>query len=86
MAGELRQPGGAAKYQAAPLAAGRHGPRPEQLGTRSGLPHHGHAPRKRGIQYAAPSRLKTDFSGILDRPVKPGDDLWRRFEIEAARQ
>jgi hypothetical protein len=28
----------------------------------------------RGIQYAAASRLNTGVSGILDRPVKPGDD------------
>ena len=34
-----------------------------------------HAPRKRGIQYAAASRSHRNFSGILDRPVKPGDDL-----------
>src|SRR6266481_2064152 len=28
----------------------------------------------RGIQYAAASRSSTSASGILDRPVKPGDD------------
>ncbi|TMK08407.1 MAG: hypothetical protein E6G71_09030 [Alphaproteobacteria bacterium] len=28
----------------------------------------------RGIQYAAASRFHYAFSGILDRPVKPGDD------------
>jgi len=28
----------------------------------------------RGIQYAAASRVKSGASGILDRPVKPGDD------------
>jgi hypothetical protein len=28
----------------------------------------------RGIQYAAASRFYHDCSGILDRPVKPGDD------------
>jgi hypothetical protein len=33
-----------------------------------------HTPRKRGIQYAAASRLIPGVSGILDRPVKPGDD------------
>ncbi|RZN00388.1 hypothetical protein CWO91_34150 [Bradyrhizobium genosp. SA-3] len=37
-----------------------------------------HAPRRRGIQYAAASvataRYPTHASGILDRPVKPGDD------------
>jgi GTP1/Obg family GTP-binding protein len=29
----------------------------------------------RGIQYAAASRFVIDVSGILDRPVKPGDDI-----------
>ena len=33
-----------------------------------------HPPRKRGIQYAAAPRFMTGASGILDRPVKPGDD------------
>jgi hypothetical protein len=33
-----------------------------------------HHPRKRVIQYAAASRLITSASGILGRPVKPGDD------------
>ncbi|GIQ74454.1 hypothetical protein BraRD5C2_28940 [Bradyrhizobium sp. RD5-C2] len=33
-----------------------------------------HASRKRGIQYAAAVELGTAVSGILDRPVKPGDD------------
>jgi hypothetical protein len=28
----------------------------------------------RGIQYATASRFFTIVSGILDRPVKPGDD------------
>jgi hypothetical protein len=28
----------------------------------------------RGIQYAAASRFLVIVSGILDRPVKPGDD------------
>jgi hypothetical protein len=36
--------------------------------------HSGHPPRKRGIQYAAASRRISGISGILDRPVKPGDD------------
>jgi len=33
----------------------------------------------RVTQYAAASRFITTFSGILDRPVKPGDDSgeWR---------
>jgi hypothetical protein len=30
--------------------------------------------RRRVIQYAAASRLIVNVSGILDRPVKPGDD------------
>src|SRR3954451_5510123 len=34
-------------------------------------PHH---PRRRVIQYAAAYRCHTIVSGILDRPVKPGDD------------
>jgi hypothetical protein len=29
---------------------------------------------QRVIQYAAASRFHRSFSGILDRPVKPGDD------------
>jgi len=29
---------------------------------------------KRGIQYAAASRMNANASGILDRPVKPDDD------------
>jgi hypothetical protein len=33
-----------------------------------------HHPRKRVIQYAAASRLIASASGILGRPVKPGDD------------
>ena len=28
----------------------------------------------RGIQYAVMSRNRNELSGILDRPVKPGDD------------
>jgi hypothetical protein len=31
-------------------------------------------PAKAGIQYAALYRSSTAISGILDRPVKPGDD------------
>src|ERR1700753_3424409 len=34
-----------------------------------------HRPRRRAIQCAEASRLFTTVSGILDRPVKPGDDL-----------
>jgi hypothetical protein len=30
---------------------------------------------KRGIQYAVTSRMNANVSGILDRPVKPGDDV-----------
>jgi hypothetical protein len=33
-----------------------------------------HTPRKRSIQYAAAFRFIFSVSGILDRPVKPGDD------------
>jgi hypothetical protein len=33
-----------------------------------------HHPQKRMIQYAAASRSIAGASGILDRPVKPGDD------------
>ncbi|TFV49155.1 hypothetical protein E4K65_09565 [Bradyrhizobium niftali] len=33
-----------------------------------------HSPRKRGIQYAAAYRFNHNCLGILDRPVKPGDD------------
>src|SRR6266702_6728138 len=33
-----------------------------------------HAPRRRGIQYAAAPRFNHNRLGVLDRPVKPGDD------------
>ncbi|PSO33035.1 hypothetical protein C7G41_07025 [Bradyrhizobium sp. MOS002] len=33
-----------------------------------------HAPRRRGIQYAAASRYNYSRLGVLDRPVNPGDD------------
>ena len=33
-----------------------------------------HRPRRRAIEYAAASRCIMIVSGILDRPVKPGDD------------
>ena len=33
-----------------------------------------HPPRMRGIQYAAASRFNNSRLGVLDRPVKPGDD------------
>jgi hypothetical protein len=33
-----------------------------------------HPPRKRGIQYAAAYQFIISVSGILGRPVKPGDD------------
>ncbi len=33
-----------------------------------------HTPRRRGSQYAADCRASTNVSGILDRPVKPGED------------
>ncbi|MGY4433024.1 tRNA pseudouridine(38-40) synthase [Bradyrhizobium sp. F1.13.1] len=36
--------------------------------------HHCHSPRRRGIQYAAASRINDCCLGLLDRPVKPGDD------------
>jgi hypothetical protein len=47
-------------------AAGRSLPGP-------GRQLHCHAPRKRGIQYAAAYQYTTTFSGIVDRPVEPGD-------------
>ena len=31
-------------------------------------------PAKAGIQYSEASRLSNAVSGILDRPVEPGDD------------
>jgi len=34
----------------------------------------------RGIQYAAASRLNQHRLGVLDRPVKPGDDWCARGE------
>jgi len=33
-----------------------------------------HSPRRRGMQYAAASRFNHWRLGVLDRPVKPGDD------------
>jgi hypothetical protein len=42
--------------------------------TASSSQRHCHSPRKRGIQYAAASRFNHNCLGILDRPVKPGDD------------
>jgi hypothetical protein len=33
-----------------------------------------HHPRKRAIPYAAAYRMIIGVSGILGRPVKPGDD------------
>jgi hypothetical protein len=44
------------------MAAGRH------------FPSRNHHPRKRMIQYLAAFPLKHWQPGILDRPVKPGDD------------
>ena len=41
---------------------------------------------KRGIQYAVMSRVSATVSGILDRPVKPGDDAGAsclKFKSEA---
>ena len=35
---------------------------------------HCHSPQRRGIQYAAASRFNHRRRGVLDRPVKPGDD------------
>jgi len=32
----------------------------------------------RGIQYAAASRFGHDRLGVLDRPVKPGDESFQR--------
>ncbi|QOZ11369.1 hypothetical protein XH96_30485 [Bradyrhizobium sp. CCBAU 51765] len=45
------------------------------LGSRKALPHHRcHSLRRRGIQYAAASRFNHYRLGVLDRPVKPGDN------------
>ncbi|RXH02989.1 hypothetical protein EAS61_00410 [Bradyrhizobium zhanjiangense] len=41
---------------------------------RSSHLHRSHAPRRRGIQYAAAYGLNHNCLGVLDRPVKPGDD------------
>jgi len=47
-----------------------------------------HPPRRRGIQYAAASRLITAASGILDRPPEPviglaeGETRWRTMTAE----
>jgi hypothetical protein len=45
--------------------------------TRSRVSLRCHAPRKRGIQYAAALWFKHQLSGIQDCPVKPGDDTER---------
>jgi len=34
-------------------------------------------PAKAGIQYAGNSRSIADVSGILGRPIKPGDDAFQ---------
>ena len=48
-------------------------------------------PAKAGIQYAAASPLNHDRLGVLDRPVKPGDDsecvviaitMWRQHRFK----
>ena len=36
--------------------------------------HSGVVPAKAGIQYSAAVRLEPRRCGVLDRPVKPGDD------------
>ncbi|MDD1535685.1 hypothetical protein C7U89_20235 [Bradyrhizobium sp. WBOS4] len=46
---------------------------PEFLRRRRSYPHC-HSPPKRGIQYAAAHRSIIAVSGILGRPVEPGDD------------
>ncbi|QOZ47311.1 hypothetical protein XH89_30370 [Bradyrhizobium sp. CCBAU 53340] len=38
----------------------------------------------RGIQYAAASRFDHERLGVLDRPVKPGDDTCVRGEVITA--
>ena len=42
-------------------------------------------PAKAGIQYAAASRFISGSGGILDRPVKPGDDELEPFRVIASR-
>jgi hypothetical protein len=37
----------------------------------------------RAIQYAAAFRLNTTASGILGRPVKPGNDSWGIWRLRA---
>ncbi|RXH16641.1 hypothetical protein EAS56_06575 [Bradyrhizobium guangzhouense] len=39
-----------------------------------------HAPRRRSIQYAAAPRFNRSCLGVLDRPVKPGDDTFGAVE------
>jgi hypothetical protein len=41
-----------------------------------------HAPRMRGIQYAAAYQGTTAVAGILDRPVEPCDDTEMLSEIQ----
>jgi len=40
-----------------------------------------HCARKRAIQYAAASQQDFAVSGILDRPVEPGDDSCINFRL-----
>ncbi|NEU98859.1 hypothetical protein FNJ47_24280 [Bradyrhizobium sp. UFLA 03-164] len=64
------------------IAAGKLAPQPSQRqieqrheGREGGVPILGVVPRlDRGTQYAAASPYPTAASGILDRPVEPGDD------------
>jgi len=41
-------------------------------------PHSAVIPAKAGIQYAAAVVIEPNLLGILDRPVKPGDDSGKR--------
>ncbi|HEU0149660.1 MAG TPA: hypothetical protein VFR21_22615, partial [Bradyrhizobium sp.] len=59
----------------------------EGLGPLLGHVHRRHAPRRRGIQYAAASQFPSAVSGILDRPPEPviglaeGETRWRMLTV-----
>ncbi|RXH19707.1 hypothetical protein EAS54_05845 [Bradyrhizobium guangzhouense] len=50
------------------------------------LTHRSHSPRRRGIQYAAASRLNHCCLGVLDRPVPAPPRLRRGLHQRSARR
>jgi hypothetical protein len=81
--GSLRRSLSSGRPKAGPVG-GRRRPRGWREEGTQGVraPSARHTPRMRGNQYAAASRSNRAVSGILGRPVKPGDDdrrEWREF-------